>query len=75
MSDLLNSYIGWWAFRAGTSRWHLVESEITDRLVMRCGRQMRLELHGVPLVFGQEPVCSGEQHAQICVFCMTRKRA
>ena len=32
---------GWWTADHGKA--HLVESEVTDRLVMRCGRQLKLE--------------------------------
>lgn len=49
-----DSFIGLWTarFRPGTPSFpsgrtsglaHLVQSEVTDRLVMKCGRQMRLE--------------------------------
>lgn len=43
------SYIGQWVRRRG-QRAHLVESEITDRLVMRCGRQMKLRTRSGDLV-------------------------
>jgi hypothetical protein len=65
----MESFIGWWGFREGTTRWHLVESEVTDRLVMRCGRQMRMELDGTPLVFEAAP------NGPACIFCTTRQRA
>lgn len=41
------SYIGQWLarHRRGSKR-HLIESEITDRLVTRCGRQLRLDIGG-----------------------------
>ena len=58
MSD---SYIGWWGVRP-RGRWHLVESEVTDRLVMRCGRQMSLETKGGVLSFEVSP--SGERCEQ-----------
>lgn len=40
------SNIGLWARRVrlpdrGVTLWHLIESEIADRFVMRCGREMR----------------------------------
>jgi hypothetical protein len=36
-----DSFIGFWVGRV-RGKLHLAESEITDRVVMRCGRQMRL---------------------------------
>jgi hypothetical protein len=48
----MQTYIGWWACRRG--KWHFVESEVTDRLVMRCGRQMKLETKGAALAFQQD---------------------
>ena len=59
MTDV--SYIGWWAVRA-SGKWHLVESEVTDRLVMRCGRQLRMQNASGPLVFEMDP--SGERCEQ-----------
>ena len=51
------SYVGWWGKRR-QGKWHLVESEVSDRLVMRCGRQMaKVNPHG-PLSFEVQP--SGE---------------
>jgi hypothetical protein len=50
---MTNSYIGWWARRIGP--WHLVQSEITDRLVMKCGRQMKLAMAKGRLEFLLEP--------------------
>ena len=41
MTTTTYSFIGQWAQRNGTKA-HIVESEIGDRLVMRCGRQMKL---------------------------------
>lgn len=36
-------YIGQWVARHSPgSKRHLIESEITDRLVTRCGKQMKL---------------------------------
>ncbi len=66
MTDV--SYIGWWAFRHGIESWHLVESEITDRLVMRCGRQMKLETAAGPLIVEAAPT------GRTCFFCATRGR-
>lgn len=63
----MTSYIGWWGFRRHTTRWHFIESEVTDRLVMRCGRQMKLELDGQPIVIEAAPA------GPVCVFCATRK--
>jgi hypothetical protein len=57
----MQTYIGWWARRHG--RWHLVESEVTDRLVMRCGRQMKLETPYGYLVFELEPA---DGHCKQC---------
>lgn len=59
----MSSYIGWWAQRPG-KLWHLVESEVTDRLVMRCGRQMRMVNKGGTLGFVTDPM--GERCEQ-CV--------
>lgn len=56
----MESYIGWWAKRHGS--WHFVQSEITDRLVMKCGRQMRLELPSGKLAFVLAP--SGQRCQQ-----------
>ena len=36
--------IGQWAHRAGGSKSHLVESEVADRFVMRCGKEMPHQL-------------------------------
>lgn len=55
MTGEQHTWIGWWAMRAG-GKWHLVQSEITDRLVMKCGRQMRLETSVGTLSFEQESV-------------------
>ncbi len=47
-----DSFIDKWVIRMGTrladlgketGKAHLVESEITDRLVMKCGRELKLE--------------------------------
>lgn len=59
MSD---DYIGWWGMRRGT-KWHLVESEITDRLVTRCGRQMKMQTAGGAMKFEVQP--SGEA-CEVC---------
>jgi len=40
--------IGQWAHRAGGSKSHLVESEVADRFVMRCGKQMDHQLGADP---------------------------
>lgn len=41
---MTGSSVGWWTARFQGVRqitlWHYVESEIEDRLVTRCGRQM-----------------------------------
>lgn len=62
---MTQSYIGWWANRKG-QRWHLVESEITDRLVMHCGRQMTLSNADGRLVVDQAP------QGRTCLYCATR---
>jgi len=49
----MDSYIGWWARRIGP--WHLVQSEIADRVVLKCGREMRLETGRGKLTFLLEP--------------------
>jgi hypothetical protein len=51
------SFIGWWMARNQRQKAHLVQSEITDRLVMRCGRQMRLETSGGLLVEAEFERC------------------
>jgi len=56
-----SSLIGWWGVRSG-GRWHFVESEVADRLIMRCGRQMRLETKGGILSFEVSP--AGERCEQ-----------
>jgi hypothetical protein len=61
-------YIGWWAYRRG-GRWHLVESEVTDRLVMRCGRQMKMQASAGALSFQVSP--DGER----CEQCTGRRVA
>jgi hypothetical protein len=54
MSD---SFIGFWVGRRN-GKLHLAESEITDRVVMHCGRQMRLVTAGGELLLGgNEPRC------------------
>lgn len=58
---LMESYIGWWGLRS-RGKWHLVESEVTDRLVMRCGRQMPMILNTEALSFQLEP--NGERCEQ-----------
>ena len=40
--------VGWWTMRPGGS-WHLVESQIDDRLVTRCGRELKIVLGDVSL--------------------------
>lgn len=50
------SYIGLWLSRKGGKR-HLIESEITDRLVTRCGREMKLLLHGKQMQPYDMPFC------------------
>jgi hypothetical protein len=40
--------IGNWVRRKG-GKWHLVDSKVVDRVVTRCGREMKRELHGVEL--------------------------
>lgn len=59
------NYIGWWATRVRRKggKWHLVESEVTDRLVMKCGRQMRLENDDGVLIFQLEPA---DKHCEAC---------
>lgn len=63
-----SSYIGWWGQRLH-QKWHLVESEVTDRLVMHCGRMMQMENSYGPLVFETSPdsdlceQCAGKQKA------------
>lgn len=59
------NYIGEWVARdrAG-SKQHLIESEITDRVVTRCGRQMKLMAGGNGLL-----LISGYL---ICLQCKSR---
>lgn len=52
MTDI--SYVGWWGMRQG-GKWHLIESEVVDRLVTRCGRQMKMELASGIMVFEIQP--------------------
>jgi hypothetical protein len=55
----VTDYIGEWVARDRPgSKQHIVESEITDRLVTRCGRQMKLEIggRGLLLISGY-PLC------------------
>lgn len=61
----MQSYIGWWAtrIRRKGGRWHLVESEITNRLVMKCGRQMKLETGDGVLIFQLQP---SSDHCSVC---------
>ena len=42
------SRIGQWAHRASGSKSHLIESEVEDRFVMRCGRMLGHQLGGDP---------------------------
>ena len=61
------SHIGEWAHRAGGGKSHLIESEVADRFVMRCGKEMRLRISDHPgggLIF-ENP---GWAHAA-CVQC------
>lgn len=53
------NYIGEWVARDRSgSKQHLVESEITDRLVIRCGKEMKLEVGGRGLLLlSGFPVC------------------
>lgn len=63
--------IGLWVGRfAGDKRltlWHLVESEIADRKVVRCGRQLR-EREGTVLA----PVISPLTEGEACYACRRR---
>jgi hypothetical protein len=55
------TFIGQWVQRRGTLA-HLIESEITDRLVTRCGRQMKLVTPHGPL-----SIVSGDvEHCEQC---------
>ena len=57
--------IGWWSTREG--KWHLIESQIDDRLVTRCGRELKLVLGGVSLKsVGQ---LSPDQMRDRCAYC------
>jgi hypothetical protein len=49
------------------TRWHLVESEIDDRKVVRCGRQMGF-IASTELAWTDAP-----QHSERCYYCR-RKR-
>lgn len=51
----MTSYIGWWGMRTRKAKWHLVESEVTDRLVMRCGRMMRFTAYQETMTFDEKP--------------------
>ncbi len=63
MPEMDQYLIGWWGVRPG-GKWHLIESEVTDRLVMRCGRQMKLVNATSTMLFQQE--AKGERCEQ-CV--------
>ena len=57
-------YVGYWARRIGP--WHLVESEIADRIVTRCGREMQTKTSRGELTFTNDPSprckqCTGRQ--------------
>lgn len=56
-------YVGYWTRRNG--KWHLVESEITDRTVTRCGRQMKFVTKGGELQFASG--VTGDERCEQCV--------
>jgi len=56
--------IGWWAKRR-YGVWHLVESEIADRIVTRCGRQMAHTNTDGPLLFEYDPM-TDQVRCQLC---------
>ena len=63
---MVNSRIGTWITRKGLTRAHLVESEIGDDVIVRCGRRIR------PWVLGfHEPI---EQNTEPnwCRVCRTK---
>lgn len=63
--------IGHWVHRARLTdlrpetRAHLVESEISDRLVMRCGRELRAPT-GTTFAFESPDAPSGVGHCRQC---------
>lgn len=58
--------IGWWTMRPGGS-WHYVESQVADRLVTRCGREMRLVVGGVSL--RSVGHLEARERANVCAYC------
>lgn len=67
----MGSFIGEWVARLLDGRWiglgHLVQSEITDRLVMKCGRQMKL-------VNGRGELNAGVGGVQRCFDCEGKRK-
>lgn len=64
----MDELIGMWAFRLRTTRWHLIESEIGDRFVMRCGRQMQHTNSFGQLIVDAAPL------GVPCLFCAGKQR-
>ena len=58
--------IGRWIHRPGTTAWHQVESEIADRLVTHCGRQMRLRTSRGELEAADVPLASVAPACRLC---------
>jgi hypothetical protein len=56
-------YLGQWANRG--TRWHIVQSKITDRYITRCGRQMRMVLRGVAVLVDVVVGQRGDPHADV----------
>lgn len=64
---MTRSLIGWWTQRPGGGHWHLVESQVADRLVTRCGRELQIVVGGVSLrsVAHLEP----RERPNVCRYC------
>jgi len=64
----MGELIGLWMCRLKADRrwtkWHLVESQIADRMVMRCGRQMG-HIEGTVLA----PLMAPPTDSEACYFC------
>jgi hypothetical protein len=68
MKSLIGSYVK----RPKTRTWHLVESEVADSVVVRCGRRMDIVLSGVQLTYVEEVPLS--EVDMTCYFCSKAKR-
>lgn len=62
----MTTLIGKWIHRPGLATWHQVESEITDRLVTHCGREMKLRTSRGDLELADVPLLSRGRPCEAC---------